>query len=305
MHQYFLLQYTLLSRKLRDAGIHPWLGFGIGLVAFGGFAAFIFYKTIYAAPILTLMAVAMIGKLSEIRRNEFLKTAFGPIMLKKIRMTENTILAIPFCTVLMIYGQFYWTAGLLVAAVAMALMSARMEYSLTVPTPFSKKPFEFIIGFRQTYALIVCAYILTSIAISVDNFNLGEFAVLLVFAISLNYYTKPEGEYFVWVHHHSPRGFLLDKIRTAMYQSALLVSPIVIALCIAYPGYIWIMLLLMVIGWAFLLFVITAKYAAYPGELHLHHAILFALAISFPPLLLALIPYFFIKSERRLHSYLA
>ena len=47
------------------------------------------------------------------------------------------------------------------------------NFNLTIPTPFSKKPFEFSTGFRRSFFMFPIAYILTFIAIRVDNFNLA------------------------------------------------------------------------------------------------------------------------------------
>ena len=55
------------------------------------------------------------------------------------------------------------------------------------------------------------------------------------------------------------------------------------------------------IGFAFLWTVILAKYSAYPNEINIPEGILFALCIYFPPLLIALIPFFYVKSIKKLN----
>jgi hypothetical protein len=50
----------------------------------------------------------------------------------------------------------------------------------------------------------------------------------------------------------------------------------------------------------FLWTVILAKYSAYPGEMNLPEGMIIAISIYFPPLLLAIIPFFYTKSIRKL-----
>jgi hypothetical protein len=53
-------------------------------------------------------------------------------------------------------------------------------------------------------------------------------------------------------------------------------------------------------GMAFLWTVILAKYAAYPREINLPEFTFIAVCVYFPPLLLALLPYFYMKSVKKL-----
>ena len=54
------------------------------------------------------------------------------------------------------------------------------------------------------------------------------------------------------------------------------------------------------IGFAFLMLIILAKYAAYPAEMNLPEGIMIALCLIFPPLLLGLIPFFYRKAVNKL-----
>jgi hypothetical protein len=62
---------------------------------------------------------------------------------------------------------------------------------------------------------------------------------------------------------------------------------------------------LALVGFAFLCTIILAKYAAYPHEINLPEGTLVAISISFPPVLLALIPYLYFKAIRKLNVLLA
>lgn len=294
----------MTNRQFKDTGFEPLFAYLILTVGFIGLSIYLFNKTEFAVYVYLLFALTLIGKLSETRRTEFLKICFGDTQLKKIRITENLICSIPFFAFLL-YKQLFLFAGLLlVLTTILALVNFRTTLNFTIWTPFSKRPFEFTTGFRNTFYLFIVAYALTFIAVSVNNFNLGVFAMLLVFATTLSYYTKPENEYYVWTYNQSPRQFLLSKIKTAILFSFSLAFPIALALSIIFYQNIGLILLFILVGWAFLTAIIVTKYSAYPDEMTIPQGILLAICLWFPPILLVLIPYLFQKSENQLSSLL-
>lgn len=294
----------MTNRRFKDAGFEPLLAYLILTVGFVGLSIYLFHKTEFAEYIFVLSALAFIGKLSETRRTEFLKICFGDTKLKKIRVTENLICSLPFL-IFLLYKQLFLSALLLlVFAAILALLNFRTTLNFTIWTPFSKRPFEFTTGFRNTFYLFFAAYVLTVIAVTVNNFNLGVFAMLLVFTTTLGYYTKPENEYYVWTYNVNAKEFLFSKIKTAIFFSTSLVLPIAIVIAIFYPQNIIILSLFFLVGWAFLISVIVSKYSAYPDEMNITQGILLALCIWLPPILVVLIPYLFKKSENRLSNLL-
>ena len=304
MKEYFKLQYKSTSRRFKDNGVEPLLAFIILTLGFFGLSIYLFRKTEFAEYIYVLSALSLIGNLSEISRNEFLKICFGDAKLKKIRVMENTIYTLPFLFFLL-YKEIYISAFLLLLLTTiLALVNFRKTLILTIWTPFSNRPFEFTTGFRNTFFLFFAAYALSIIAVSVDNFNLGLFSMLLVFVTTLSFYTKPENEYYVWIFNLKPKEFLFSKIKTALLFSSSLALPIVIFLSIFYPQQIGLVLLIFIISWAFLIFIVVLKYSAYPNEINLIQGIYIALCIFFPPLLFVLIPYLFIQSQNRLNNFL-
>lgn len=300
MKEYFELQYKRASRTLKAIGLQPAVACIVLAAGFAGLSVYLFEKTEFAVYIYISGALALAGKFSETRRNDFLKLCFNHNKLRIVRITENLIVIFPFLVFLAFQQRFVPGAVLIVLTVLLALSSFRTNLNVTIPTPFSKKPFEFTVGFRNTYYLIAAAYLLNIVAVSIDNFNLGVFSLLLVFAITLSYYTKPEPAYYVWTYSLGPGKFLLKKIKTALGLSFGLALPVIVLLGVFYPASAGILLVACVTGWAFLAYIISAKYASYPDELNLPQSIFLALCIWFPPLLLALVPYFFRKSESRL-----
>jgi len=304
MKEYFKLQFRMTNRRFKDTGLEPLLAYLILIAVFAGLSVYLFRKTEYAAYIFLLSALSLISKLSETRRNEFLKFCFDDTTVKKIRSTENIICSSPFL-IFLIHKQLYLSAILLfVLAVVLALINFRTTINFTLWTPFSKRPFEFSTGFRNTFYLFFASYALAGIAVSVNNFNLGAFAMLLVFATTLSYHANSENEFYVWTYNVKAKIFLLNKIKTAILFSTLLALPIAIVIAISYPQNIGILSLLFLVGWAFLISVIVSKYSAYPDEMNITQGVLLALCIWFPPILVVLIPYLFKKSENRLSSLL-
>jgi hypothetical protein len=294
----------MTNRKFKDTGLEPLLAYLLLTVGFIGFSIFLFDKTEFAKYIYLLAALTIIGKLSESKRAEFLKICFDNTQVKRIRITENLICLIPFFAFLL-YKQIFVYAGLLlILTTILALVNFRTTFNFTIWTPFSKRPFEFTTGFRNTFYLFCVAYMLTIIAVSVNNFNLGVFAMLLVFATTLSYYSKLENEYYVWIHSLKPNKFLFNKIKTAILFSSLLALPIVIVLLIYYYQHIGLIFLFFLAGWAFLICIIVTKYSAYPNEINIQQVILLALCIWFPPTIIVLVPYLFKQSENRLRSLL-
>lgn len=294
----------MTNRRFRDAGFEPMLAYIILIVGFIALSVYLFYKTTYAEYLYLVISLSLTGKLSETRRNEFLKICLKNSELRKIRITENMTAAMPFFIFLLYRHLFIAAAILLLLTVLLALTSFRTNFTMTIPTPFYKKPFEFTVGFRNTFYLFPAAYVLACIAASIGNFNLGIFSMLLVFAVTLSYYTKPEDEYYVWSYKLMPVQFLLEKIKTAILYSSLLVLPVILILGISFYGDIANLLLFVLAGYAFLVCIITAKYSAYPGEINIIQGILIAFSLYFPPILVAVIPYFFFRSVSRLNTLL-
>jgi hypothetical protein len=101
-----------------------------------------------------------------------------------------------------------------------------------------------------------------------------------------------------------PPLFLFEKLKTATIHAALLALPIVIILIGFYPEKADITLLFILAGFAFLWTIILGKYSAYPNEMNIPEGILIAVCLYFPPLLLALMPFFYVKSIKKLNALL-
>ena len=209
LQQYFGLQITLLKRQLTDFGVNPLVGFMVILLGFYALSFYLFSKTEYAGYIYVLLAIIIIFKNSDTNRNEFLRFIFFKKYYLCIRMTENVITAIPFLIFLLYKKEAYPFLLLLLLAVLATLVNTHKKGSITIPTPFNKKPFEFIVGFRTLVAAFFIAYFLTCIAVRYQNFNLGLFSLAFIFLVCLSFYNEPEDTFYVWVYTLTTHQFLL------------------------------------------------------------------------------------------------
>jgi len=293
------------------------------LFMFVGLSMSLFYKTTFAPYLYVLISLYLTSNLSEIKRNDFLKICFGNERYVKLRILENLIIALPFVIFLIYKQQFYPAIFLVTITVLLALSKFRISYSITIPTPFYKKPFEFTVGFRNTFFLFFIAYGFSIIAVTVDNFNLGIFALMLIFLTVSGFHIKPENEYFVWSYSLTPARFLIEKIKTAFLFTFYLIFPILILLGIfnfenhdallqiKYLGNysldfenITALLLVTFVGFLLLATVILAKYSAYPNEIGLLEVMMTILCFMFPPMLIVVIPFFAEKSIKKLKFFL-
>jgi hypothetical protein len=184
------------------------------------------------------------------------------------------------------------------------LFNFSTNLNVTIPTPFSKKPFEFTVGFRKTFYVFPIAYFLAYISISVGNFNLGVFSMLLIGLTCFSFYSKIENDYFVWNYNLSSKEFLIEKTKTCLIFFTLLSLPIIIALSISFFKEIDILIVFLLLCYAYLTTIIFAKYSSFPNEMNMSQGILIAISFMFPPILLIFIPLFYSQSIKKLNTVL-
>jgi hypothetical protein len=300
MKEYFFLQSTLINRRIQDAGVMPIFAYFIVILGFYGLSTYLFKVTEFAVYIYPLLSINLVGRLSESKRCEFLTICFGDTQFKKIRIVENLICTIPFISFLLYKQLSIPIVFIVLVTIILALVNFRTKFNYTLFTPFSKRPFEFTVGFRSAFPLFIIAYILVIVATIYNNFNLGVFALMLVFGSSLSFYLTTENEYFVWNYSLNPRNFLLNKLKTALLHSSVLAIPIVVLLSFYFPQNTGLLFAFLLIGWLWIICAIVTKYSSYPNEINIPNGLLFALCLSLPPVLVILTPILFYKSEKRL-----
>lgn len=295
----------MINRKMTAWGIHPVIGYLLGLAAFIGFSLLLFERTELAPLIYILAAISLVFGLSETRRNEFIMNVFGPDRYHWIRILENNLATLPFVLLLVIKLLFIHASMVAALSTFLALTRIQSSSGITIPTPFYKRPFEFATGFRGTFIAFLLAYFLVVMAIASENFNIGIFSLILVFLVCYSYYFNPEGVFYVWIFNVGPGIFLWKKIATAFLYSSMLALPVLLTLIIFYPEKSLVTAVFFALGLIYLATVILAKYASYPDQVSLPQFVILALSVWFPPLLLAVIPYFYLRSEKKLQRILS
>ncbi|MFN5983968.1 MAG: ABC transporter permease [Fluviicola sp.] len=304
MKEYIQLQIRMTNRKFKEMGISPVFAYLIFLVGFIGFSLLLFYKTALAPYFYLLIYTSLILKLSETKRTEFLKFTFKDTYFKRIRLLENLLLALPFFVFLLIKMEFIVALSLLIIAGLTSIIQIKTIGHFTTPTPFSRKPFEFLVGFRKSILIFPLIYALTGIAVYIGNLNLAIFSLLLVFVVIFNFFSQPEEDYFVWIFNQNPKQFLFSKMRISFVYSTVLMLPSFCILMLVYYTDFLIISGLLLIAYLLVITVIVAKYSVFPKEMGLTQGFLIVISLFFPPLLLFVIPYFFSQSVKQLNSYL-
>jgi len=300
MTYYFNLQLKRVNRHLEALGFNVMLAYLLAGLAFVGASQLLFEKIKFAQYVYVSIALWILYLQSEPNRNSYLQLLFHRKTYHFIRLIENTLIAIPFIAFLLYQNFFKAALIVIIPAWIFSFLRFAVINQLVLPTPFFKKPFEFITGFRKYYLLYAALYILLGVAIYVNNFNLGVFSLIVGLLATLNFYTKPEPLFYVWTHAFSPTQFLMYKVKTALLHSLLLAFPMVVALFIFYISYWYIICIVVLLGMLYLLLMLLGKYAYYPAEVNLKPLIALALSVLFPPFLCIVLPYFYIKAKQNL-----
>jgi hypothetical protein len=213
-------------------------------------------------------------------------------------------MSIPF-GLFLIYKEAYHIAFIFTTTVAInSQFNIVNNFSLVIPTPFYKKPFEFTIGFRKSFIVFIGCYVLTIISIKVNNFNLGVFSMLVTFLTCMSFYSKPEPLSYVWNYSKHPIAFLITKIKTALTFSFLITIPIALLLLFFNIDMAFYIILFQFVGMLYIVNNILSKYAYYPSEININQAFIVGASIMFPPLMLLTIPLFYSRAKQQLNTIL-
>ena len=310
---YFSWQFKLFSRSIRQFGLPPSAGYVFLASVVIVLPALLWPQKAYFPWIYAAVGLLATNPLHSNGRIEFLKTCYSKRDFLFLHTTENLMIVLPFCFVLLIHKQFLLTFGLLVIAILIALAACWNRKKLNLPplpTPFSKRLFEFALGFRVSFPLVLFLYYVVLMAIVHDNFNLGIVAVYVIVITCMGYYTTMEPDYYVWLHNDYPKRFLFQKLKTAILQAFALVVVPIVALSAFFSEFIWILLLAVLTGFLNLAIVILLKYKEFPKPFHIGDGLLLAACVIcpiYPPFVLLPIPltfYLFGKAKQNLNNYL-
>lgn len=300
MNHFFHLQYLRLNRRWRAWGCPPMLGYLLVVIVFFLFSILLFEQTILAKWVYPIIVITVVAKLGEIRRNDFLKLIFTQKDYRKVRMVENVLIVLPFA--LFLGFQKAWAIGLgvLVAGIGMVLLPMGWGIQKTIPTPFGQLPYEFPQGVRYVWPLVFFLGFVLLMGIRVDNPNLSITVLVFIHLLPLSFYTTPEPAQIIWSFKHSPQQFLTYKIKQACWNQTKWTFPFLMPLFYFFSGFWKIILLIQLLGYAYLVAMVLVKYACFPKEIHIGAALMLAVGYVLPIALPLLLVYFYQKAKKNL-----
>ena len=306
MKYYFQLQFKILHRKLTALGIPPIIGFIIGCIAFY-FASYKLFDTHkYANYIYAAIAISLLLKINNHSKSNFIKAHFTPINYLKIQFFEKFFAILPFLAFLMYKKEFLVSFVLLSTTILASVFNFKNNNSIYLPTPFSKKPFEFSVGFRKTFFVFPLCYGLVIISSQVANVNLGIFALIAIFMITTAYYTKREPDMYIWMHKQTPKEFIHSKTKQGIIYLLALQLPATCILAIAFPEHIFILLFTLILSALALYVRIVIKYALKGNEgMNVVEAFIYWISVLIFPFLLVLLPLYYKQAIHKLTNLLS
>lgn len=304
MHKYFQLQYQRTNRMIESFGLPPVIAYILGALAFVALSFLLFQKTDLAGGVYSAFAVSVLFQFSDAQKNDFLKGIFQTQVYRQIRLIENLLLVIPFVLFLVVQQEYWMAVILFLVSMALSFYQSKSVLNFAIPTPFGKRPYEFIQGFRRFFLVFFFIGFLLLMGVWVDNFNLAVSTIGFLFLISLLFYEKPEPTSMVWMFKSKAGDFLRIKIKEGLLNVSILTLPFLIILLFYYPEKYQIIFLIEFLGYIYLSTMIIAKYVDFPNQMSIVPGLLLGLGFVFPPVLPFLIYFFYRKAKRRLEMVL-
>ncbi|WP_306641117.1 hypothetical protein [Sanyastnella coralliicola] len=304
MKVYFSLLFKISTRAIRQVGLHPVLGALLAVAAFTTLTMVLYAQTAWAGLFMVLFGVYFQSLLMSTQRTEFLELHFGKRQRQRIRLLENSLVGLPFLIVLLASAE--WLLCLLFVAVTCvtSFFSFQQVYVRSIPTPFGKSPYEFVVGFRRIWWVLMVAGVLLAIGIGVDNPNLAVSSVVAIQLAIASFYSTPEPDFFVWNSNRSWSAFLKWKLGVMLKNTSLLIAPFSLVFLLVYPENWWVWGIICAVGILLIALVVLAKYAAFPYAISLPHAVIIALCVSFPPLIPLAAAFLSANARKSLKRYL-
>lgn len=303
MKEYFFIQLKRGTRFFSDNGLNPILGYIFTILLFI-LISLVVTSLNYGVYFYLGIALFIATKLSDINRNEFLKNCFLRYSYIKIRILENILIILPFCFILIYKGYYLITSILIIISIVMSQVNINKINGFVLPTPFYKEPFEFAVGFRNTFIFFLFPYFLAFKAYEVDNFNLIYASYISILIIVITYYYDIEDVFFVWIFNMSAKEFLMMKLLTASKYTIMLCIPILLFSVFSFPNKILIQFCMVAVIIFAIIFTILLKYSTYPNKIEPSIAKILIFGIFFPPFLLISLPILYRNSINKLKNHL-
>lgn len=307
MFDYLRLCRTLLERQLVAWRLAPWLVYTLAPVLFVGLAALLLQRSEHLAWALVFLGLSSIRPLSDGGRNDFLRGLFRGDQYRRVRLIENGLLLLPFFLCLAVGAVWLRSlscgAGALVlggVGISMVWWTDRPRSSRGLPTPFSANPFEYAVGFRKYWWVLLIAVFLMGQGGWVNNFELAAFGLFVLGMTGVQIVQEPEPGFYVWIYAMPAKEFLRRKLTLTLRHQALVVIPFALLLILLFPARWAVTLFVVVLVMACQAFNLLIKYSNFPHRLNVGHGFIFALGLIVFPTLFILIPLYYQRALARL-----
>lgn len=297
---YYKLQYRRFLRKCNELQVLPLFVIVLIVAVFILLSSLVFHKITYTEWIYPSIGLGIIAQLNSVKNTKIIHHIFSSQDFQRTRCMQAFFLALPF--VFFLLYKYLWIQAILLFLLSLLsiFIPSGKRSSLRLPTPFRKKPFEFIVGFRKSILLILIFYFLIFKGIQVGNENLAYASMGFIHMLSISFLMSPEDQHFVWISNASAKTFLWKKILTAIICASLLTIPGLLAVLIAFPHYYLAAIFIYIVAYMWISTMILAKYSVFPKEMNLPQAIILGVSFLFPPLLIYTIPSFYRKARKQL-----
>lgn len=304
MKFYYRLQFLSLKRSLEEAGLSIAAALVILVLGYAG----LFYAAKQSPTIVSLLLLfvqySLLLPVNDKDRRDFMKQLFPTRDYSRMLLYENILITLPLVIIAVYSSVWLAMLGFLVLPLVYHQLATWHIYGASMPTPFWRKPFEFIILFRRWWLVLVILHVLLGIALYVGNENLAFILLFVQIMLSLKAYDVVEDELLVWNYSLSPQDFLLRKLKRGILHCLLLNALMLFALLIAFPENVLIIALIVVVGLLLLLLSILMKYSSYPRRPGVGEILITISAIVTMILIPYLYYYFYKKSIQQLQKYL-
>lgn len=304
MKFYFKTIVNVLQRLLRDNGVPTWLGVFLFLLVMVLLTALTNRYPEYAPYLIIYLAMSGLLAIQSKVRMDFLQQQFGLKRARQIRCMENLVITLPSLYLAFILVNWYLILFLLLLVLLTAYMMPKLSRR-SIPTPFTKSPFEVIIFLRRSFVyVLLIAYALTGIACYYGNFNLGLVCMSLVLLIGCSAQDFREPPYFIWLYDADPTRFLKMKVIRATTQMTLLILPMAVLLIMVFPAQFLPVFLCLLVGLLFHVLFVLLKYAVYPRIFTVPDLILLMFGFALPVIFPFIIYRFYHKAKNNLSQWL-
>lgn len=304
MKTWFNLQYLMLIRFMREAGLHPLIGLVLGLGILSLTVFIIWERTPYPETIFSILSIVVLLKPTLRKRNEFMQTVFGKSTYYRIRIAEQLLMAIPFTLCLIIKQAWSYAVFLPLLSAIMALLHTDPGRGRVFPTPFGRIPYEAPAGFRKTIGWMVLSCAVLVAGVLSGNHALFPASLIIVVLTTSSYHGQPDDKMYVWIFNTRPRQFLLRKWGASALCTAAMASPVLITSLIFAPGWMPTLAGIFLVGICLNALIIAGRYSSFPDELSFANGFIMAFAVVFLPLFPVVLFWLVRRSERRLSSLL-